>query len=298
MRVLTSGTTTATVNDCTVSYTDVNAILTDTNELQTDDYPARFTGIEGATFNTATDSLEVIRNDRTLAAADYVVVGDTIAGVTLCTTTTTNTDMVGTDGAATAIEMAKVPKSDSNVTFNATTLASINAECDTALTDIKLDHLLAVADADDVVDDSVIAKLASKGATADWSSYVNTTDSQEAIRDNQAGSDVNAIADAVWNEATSGHTTAGTFGEQCKTDIDAILEDTANTIPGTIATVDGNVDTLITNQLPDETLSATGGTLTTYAKGTTNVISTKNLFDPANAAVNSTEDIIAKSVEQ
>lgn len=35
------------------------------------------------------------------------------------------------------------------------------------------------------------------------------------------------VADAVWDEATSGHTTSGTFGEQCKTDIDAILVDTA-----------------------------------------------------------------------
>jgi len=36
-----------------------------------------------------------------------------------------------------------------------------------------------------------------------------------------------AVADAVWDESTSGHTTAGTFGEQVKTDIDAILVDTA-----------------------------------------------------------------------
>ncbi|MBD3297880.1 MAG: hypothetical protein GF341_04430 [candidate division Zixibacteria bacterium] len=33
-------------------------------------------------------------------------------------------------------------------------------------------------------------------------------------------------ADAVWDEAASGHTGAGTFGEQCGTDIDAILADT------------------------------------------------------------------------
>jgi hypothetical protein len=34
------------------------------------------------------------------------------------------------------------------------------------------------------------------------------------------------IADAVWDEATTGHTTSGTFGEQLKTDVDAILADT------------------------------------------------------------------------
>ncbi len=37
----------------------------------------------GATFDATTDSLNKIRDDRTLPAADYVVVGDTIAAVTL-----------------------------------------------------------------------------------------------------------------------------------------------------------------------------------------------------------------------
>ena len=39
---------------------------------------------------------------RTIVSANYVVVGDTIAGVTLVTTCTTNSDMVGTDNAALA----------------------------------------------------------------------------------------------------------------------------------------------------------------------------------------------------
>lgn len=53
-----------------------------------------------------------------------------------------------------------------------------------------------------------------------------------------------AIADAVWDEATSGHTTAGTFGEQCATDIDAILVDTGTTLDGRIpaALVSGRMD--------------------------------------------------------
>lgn len=42
-----------------------------------------------------------------------------------------------------------------------------------------------------------------------------------------AAADLSAeIADAVWDEATAGHTTGGTFGEQLKTDVDAILADT------------------------------------------------------------------------
>ena len=42
--------------------TQLAAIVADTNELQTDDIPAQFTAIKGGTFDTATDSLEAIRN--------------------------------------------------------------------------------------------------------------------------------------------------------------------------------------------------------------------------------------------
>jgi len=41
-----------------------------------------------------------------------------------------------------------------------------------------------------------------------------------------------AIADAVWDEAATGHTDAGKAGEQLWTDIDAILVDTATTLQG------------------------------------------------------------------
>jgi hypothetical protein len=52
------------------------------------------------------------------------------------------------------------------------------------------------------------------------------------------------IADAVWDESTTGHTTSGTFGEQLKTDVDAILVDTGTTLDGRIpaALVSGRMD--------------------------------------------------------
>jgi len=62
-------------------------------------------------------------NARTLSSADYVVTTDTIAGVT----TVTNLTNAPTAGDLTA-----------------TMKTSVNAEADTALTDIHLDHLLAV----------------------------------------------------------------------------------------------------------------------------------------------------------
>jgi hypothetical protein len=153
--------------------------------------------------------------------------------INLCDTVTTNTDMRGTDSAATAAELAKVPKSDSTVTWNATALASINAECDTALSDYdaptkaELDSGLAAlndistADVNAQVDialsdydgptntEMVAAFTEIKGAT--WSS---STDTLEGIRDNVGGSAPSAadIADAVWDEAISGHLTSGTTG--------------------------------------------------------------------------------------
>jgi len=60
----------------------------------------------------------------------------------------------------------------------------VNAEVDTALSDIGLDHLISASVAGtDITDNSIIAKLVSKSATADWDDFDNTTDSLEAIRD-------------------------------------------------------------------------------------------------------------------
>ena len=61
-------------------------------------------------------------------------------------------------------------------------------------------------------------------------------------------------ADAVWDEALDGHSTAGTSGKaltDIETDVTAILEDTGTTLPASIATVDGNVDSILadTNEL-------------------------------------------------
>ena len=111
------------------------------------------------------------------------------------------------------------------------------ADVDARLVAIGLDHLLSAAvTGTDITDDSIIAQLVSASATADWDDFVNTTDSLQAIRDRGDTSWITgntttpptaaAIADAVWDESTTGHTTSGTFGEQVKTDVDAILADT------------------------------------------------------------------------
>lgn len=52
------------------------------------------------------------------------------------------------------------------------------------------------------------------------------------------------IADAVWDEAQSGHTTGGSFGE-IATEIADILVDTGTTLDGKINTIDGIVDDIL-----------------------------------------------------
>lgn len=53
-----------------------------------------------------------------------------------------------------------------------------------ALVAIKLDHLVAVADSDDPVDNSIMSKLAA--SDGDWSGMDPGTDAHEALRDNQS----------------------------------------------------------------------------------------------------------------
>lgn len=102
--------------------------------------------------------------------------------------------------AATAAELAKVPKSDGTATWNATALASIQTEANDALVANNLDHLvLSAVDtnfATTVHLDSVIGYLADNGTSA---SFDRTTDSLEANRDNigTAGAGLTAADDAV-----------------------------------------------------------------------------------------------------
>jgi hypothetical protein len=118
------------------------------------------------------------------------------------------------------------------------------------LDEIKLDHLVAVADADDVADNSIIGKLAS--TDGDWSNFSDTTDSLQSIRDKlpanledmsitdttglvslAATQDVNVktitagaiaaaslnadmdaeLATIIWNAAVASYGGAGTYGQ-------------------------------------------------------------------------------------
>ena len=111
----------------------------------------------------------------------------------------------------------------------------INAACDASIETYGLDHLVSASVAgSDVADNSIVAKLVSKESTADWDDYVNTTESLQALRDRGdsawttgggggGGASAADIADAVWDEAASGHASSGTFGKYMAD----ILTDTA-----------------------------------------------------------------------
>jgi hypothetical protein len=108
--------------------------------------------------------------------------------------------------------------STDDIDLSATQKASVNTEVDNAIETYKLDHLVAAADGDDPVDGSIMAHLVS--ATEDWSTFVPSTDSLQAIRDQGDAAWVTApndptaadIADAVWNEAIEDHDTQGNTG--------------------------------------------------------------------------------------
>ena len=72
----------------------------------------------------------------------------------------------------------------SAIPWNAAWDAEVQSEVDDALIAKGLDHLVftSVVGAD-IADNSIIARMASKSATADWDSFTNTTDSLEAISD-------------------------------------------------------------------------------------------------------------------
>lgn len=85
-----------------------------------------------------------------------------------------------------------------------------------------------------------------------------------------------SVADAVWDESTTGHTTSGTFGEQVKTDIDAILVDTVTNIPADIAALSIPTSAAIADAVWDETQAGhtTAGTFGLYLDGAVSAAAT------------------------
>jgi hypothetical protein len=143
-------------------------------------------------------------------------------------------------------------------------IAAIDTDVNTLLTRItstlftgitSLAEWLGLIAGKQAADGTAQAEVRATGAGS--GTYDATTDSQEAIRDRGdaawagTGATAGEIADAVLDEALSGHTTAGTLGKavaDIETDATAILADTnelqTDDMPGLIATAQADLDLL------------------------------------------------------
>ena len=206
--------------------------------------------------NTVVPPTEAQMNARTIVSANYLVEGDTLARVTLVDTVTTNTDK--NTIAATDIVSAGAITTLSGAVVNVDTVDTATTVTDGAK-DATVSKEATAAKDSTVAKDATVALEATltsmKGAT-----FATGTDSLEAIR-NQG--------DAAWTSATG-------FATETKQDAGDVVRDRITDI-----------------QEADRTIDFTAGTLIYETKGTATVLLTKNLKDPAGAAVNSTEDVIA-----
>ena len=172
--------------DIAVVDGNVDAILVDTGTT----LEGHLTDIKGGTFSGATDSLEAIRD---------------------------RGDAAWTAPTAAAIR--------TEIDSNSTQLAAIVADTNELQTDWvnggRLDLILDARASQTSVD--TVAGYIDTEVAAIKAKTDNLPASPAATGDIPSAA---SIADAVWDEATLGHTTAGTFGEQVKTDVDAILADT------------------------------------------------------------------------
>jgi len=147
---------------------------------------AAVNSVTGATHHTLQIEAEVDAN----------TVSGTVANVTTVATTTNLTNLpaitanwltaAGTAADFTTEIQTGLATAASIAALNNISTAQVNSEVDTALADIHLDHLIAVADPGSIVaNSSLLAKLTSKSATPAFTSFDNTTDSLEAIRDKE-----------------------------------------------------------------------------------------------------------------
>lgn len=146
----------------------------------------------------------------TTAADNLEAALDGTGGVTITAALTGNVtgNLSGSVGSVTGNVGGNVTGSIGSLATQAK--ADVNAEMDTALSDIGLDHLLSTSvTGTDVANNSIFARLVSSSATADWDDYVNTTDSLQALRDHvgdgtnltEAGGTGNHLTAVPWNSA-------------------------------------------------------------------------------------------------
>jgi hypothetical protein len=195
---------------------DVAAILVDTGTT----LDTKLDDIQGATFSSATDSLEAIR-DR----GDAAWTGSPI----------TSDSGTAQAGSATTITLRNgAPAAVAN---------QLNGQVIYISSGTGAGQSRAIKSYDVTTPTAPVATVISN-----WAINPDATSVYEIYPDEiteiTPAPTADAIADAVWDENTTGHTQASTFGEQVKNDIDAILTDTSSTLDGKLNTAQADLDIL------------------------------------------------------
>ena len=209
-----------------------------------------------ATFDRTTDSLQAIADSggggpTAAQIADAVwdeAQGDHVAAGTF--------GEVATEVANILVDTAEIGTAGAgltNIPWNASWDAEVESEVDDALIAKNLHYVAHTALptnwATDITANSALDYMADDGTAV----YDRTTDSLQAIADSGGGGPTAAqIADAVWDEAQTGHATVGTFGETLQGHVPQTGDNFARlgapvgaSISADIATVDGNVDAIL-----------------------------------------------------
>jgi hypothetical protein len=129
----------------------------------------------------------------------------------------------------------------------------INAQVDQAIEDYHLDHLLA-ADYDPASKPGTATALLNELVENDGGVSRFTANALEEAPTGGSAPTVGEIADAVWDETSTGHVDAGKAGAQLWTDLDAILVDTGTTLDAIVDAIKAVTDKL------DDTLEDDDGT--------------------------------------
>lgn len=234
--------TAQTAND---NGADINAILTDTADIQ-----PRVAAIEVDTSTTLQAELDAIQAAVITNAAGVDIAADIIAIKAETANILTDTAEIGTAGAGlTAVPWnaswdAEVQSevNDGLVAYGASTVttAQVNTEVDTALSDIHLDHLFAT-DYDPATPPGTATAYLNEIAESDAGVTRFTVNALENAPSG-TGASAETIADAVWDEARAGHVTAGTYGETLAT-----VETNIDNCDAPISTVDTVVDGIQTD---------------------------------------------------
>lgn len=230
---------------------------------------------DGATAETGeSPSVKLSKNGQTLAAKNDVTTPTHDAdGYYNCEFNTTDTNTVGTlvltvAASANALpvrhefqvieenvyDMMYASNADLGTTVDAieTDTQNIQSRLPTSLVGGRIDANTGAISGDVTAADNAEAFFDNTGFNASNSTIGTCTTNTDMVSEPPT---VASVADGVWDEATSGHTTAGTFGEQVKTDIDAILVDTnelqTDDVPGLISALNNISASQVNSEMVD-----------------------------------------------